>query len=198
MILRLLQSSSFLKKLYFNKLGKAWVKKKLGAFEEHLPPRSEIIDIGCGNGLVTHELREKGHDVTPVDIAKLSYSKKVSPVVYNGKHIPFKSKSFNFALLLTVLHHTENPEKLLKEAARVAGNVIIIEDVYNNTFQKHLTFAMDTFVNLFYSKCTYQNKNDTEWKQLFEKLNLKLILSKEQRILLFFRQAVYILKSEFE
>ena len=115
---------------------------------------------------------------------------------YSSKEAKKASRSLDFdaALLLTVLHHSDNPELVLKETARIAKKIVIIEDIYSNKIQQYLTYFMDTLVNLGHSKMTYQNKSDAEWKQVFEALQLKLVAESSRPVLLFFRQATYILE----
>ena len=84
----------------------------------------------------------------------------------------------------------------MKEAVRVSRQVILIEDIYENIFQQYLTYITDTVVNMGFSHMTYQNKNDKEWKVLFRQMNLCLNSVIYYRVLLFFRQATYVLTKE--
>ena len=194
MILRFIGRSEFLKKVYFSNPGKKWVARKLKPFTPYLDQQKKIIDIGSGNGLITYMLRETGYDVTPLDIAEQSYSGKVKTLVYDGNTIPFDDNTFDQALILTVLHHTEHPEQIIQEAKRVAKELLIIEDIYKNPVQKWLTLKMDQFVNLGYSPCPKTNKDDNGWKVTFKELGLKLKHAYYMRVLLFFRQAYYVIE----
>ncbi|MCH2440074.1 MAG: class I SAM-dependent methyltransferase [Candidatus Poseidoniia archaeon] len=44
--------------------------------------------------------------------------KGLDPVIFDGKQIPFEDDAFDLAIVLTVLHHTSNPEEVLREAMR--------------------------------------------------------------------------------
>ncbi|MCO6499420.1 MAG: class I SAM-dependent methyltransferase [Vicingus serpentipes] len=180
-----------LKKLYFRKWGKKWVKNKVTPFLEWIDKDSSILDVGSGNGLVSWKLKQLGYKVTPIDITSQAFDSSVKPIIYNGRSIPFKDKEFDVALLLSVLHHTNSPEEVLRETERVAKRVIINEDIYDNTFQKYLTLFLDSFVNLGYSPCPRTNKNDKEWKRTFKNLEWKLLNSKYVRVLFFFKQGIY-------
>ena len=160
-----------------------------------LQENNSILDAGCGNCLITQSLRQKGFDCTPLDVGNLSIFDEVQPVVYDGLSMPFEDKSFDVALLLTVLHHTPDPIPVLEECARVANKIIITEDIYSNKIQQYLTYAMDTIVNFGHSEMTYQNKSDAEWKAAFEHSGLKLLSESSRSVLLFFRQATYVLSS---
>lgn len=98
-----------------------------------------IMDYGCGDGKVGEKLSKDGLQVTLSD-------------VYRHKHIPGTGLKFLLAskddrveaadngfdtiLLATVLHHSENPLRVLKEVHRITrpgGKVLVIEDVYGVT-----------------------------------------------------------------
>ena len=194
MILFILNNTP-LKKSYFKKWGKKWVKNKVNPFLEFLEEGDSILDVGSGNGLVSWELKQLGYNVTPIDINSQEFDATVKPIVYDGDSIPFEDKKFDVALLLSVLHHTENPEDILKEVGRVANRIIINEDIYDSKAQKYLTLLTDSIVNLGYSPCPRTNKNDTLWKDTFYKLNYQLLGSKYLKLLLFFKQGIYHVKT---
>ncbi len=196
MILKVLHTVPWLRKNYFHSWGPKWVNKKCVSFLSFLQPGDRILDIGSGSGLVVQHLRKKGYQVTGLDIEDLSFTPSVRPVVYDGKTMPFKEKEFDVALILTVLHHTENPEAILKEAKRVAHRIIIIEDIYSNKIQQYLTYWMDGFVNWKFSPCPRTNKTDPAWKKTFDLLELKLEQASYHPILLLFKQATYHLKNK--
>lgn len=195
MVLKIIESSAYLKKKYFNRWGRSWVNKKISAFLPFIHSSDKVLDIGSGSGLVTQSIRDKGIDCSPLDVANLSYDERVKPIVYDGENMPFEDKAFDVSLILTVLHHTPNPEAVLAEAVRVSKKIIIVEDIYDNKVQQYLTYFMDTLVNLGYSKCTYTNKNDAEWKACFEAQNLQLLEVQYRRVLFFFKQGTYYLSS---
>ncbi|MCK5591854.1 MAG: methyltransferase domain-containing protein, partial [Candidatus Pacebacteria bacterium] len=154
-----------------------------------------IIDIGAGTCNVCALLKEKGFQIIPLDVQNLSFVKEIKPVIYDGRKIPFEDKSFNTSLILTVLHHTSVPEDIIKEAKRVSQRIIIIEDIYLNTFHKYLTYFVDNLLNFEFSGHPHTNKGDQEWKLLFKELGLKLKEARYRRSFLVFKQAVYYLES---
>jgi len=191
MILSLIKNIPFIKKSYLN-LGHKWVHRKLETVLIHI--QGKTVDIGSGNGMVAFYLQKKGHQMTALDVADLSIHPEIKTIVYDGNQMPFENREFDTGLILTVLHHTDDPVIVLKEAQRVCKRLIIIEDIYSNTLQQYMTYAMDTLVNLGHSNMTYQNKNDQEWKTTFKQLGLKVVFEKQKKVLLFFRQVTYILE----
>ncbi len=193
MSLAILQDKSFLKEQIF----KIWLwdaKFKIQRISEYLSKKDKILDVGTGPGSVCLLLNREGYNVTPVDVVDQTLSSEIEPLIYNGKKLPFDDNSFNTALILTVLHHTSNPEEILSEAKRVSNKIIVIEDIYSNPIQKYFTFIVDSIVNMEFAGHPHSNKSDTEWKITFNKLGLKLKATRYDRFLLFFRQATYYLK----
>jgi SAM-dependent methyltransferase len=47
---------------------------------------------------------------------------------FDGKSVPFDNGSFDVVMLVDVLHHTDDPIGLLREAVRVARQAIVIKD----------------------------------------------------------------------
>lgn len=190
MILSTIKNIPFIKKAYLN-IGNKWVHRKLETVLPHI--HGNTIDIGSGNGMVAFYLQNKGYQMTALDVADLSIHPKIKTIVYDGEKMPFENQQFDTGLILTVLHHTNDPFVVLQEAQRVCKKLIIIEDIYTNVVQQYMTYFMDTLVNLGHSNMTYQNKNDPEWKTTFKQLGLKVVFEKQKRVLLFFRQVTYVL-----
>ena len=106
------------------------------------------MDIGSGTCNVCEILSKKGYEITPLDVHDLSFVNNIKPVIYDGNKIPYANNKFDQTLILTVLHHTPNPEKILQEAKRVSKRIIIIENVYSNWLHKYLTYFFDSLLNL--------------------------------------------------
>ena len=193
MSLAILQNNSFLKELLF----KVWLwdaKFKIERISEYLSPGDKVLDIGTGPGSVCLLMNRRGYNLTPIDVQNRTLSQEIEPEIYDGKKLPYNNSSFDTALILTVLHHTPNPEEILLEAKRVADKIIIIEDIYTNPIQRYLTYFVDSIVNMEFSGHPHSNKSDNEWKEVFLELGLKLKAAKYSRFLLFFRQATYYLE----
>ncbi|MEO1435731.1 MAG: class I SAM-dependent methyltransferase [Bacteroidota bacterium] len=196
MILWFIHKVAPIRKRYISQWGPKWIKYKVDSFANLLRPGDQVLDIGAGGALISKELMNRGYAVTPLDLENLSYLPEITPVIYDGATMPFDDKSHDVALLLTVLHHTKQPEAILLETKRVAKRIILIEDIYKNVFQKYLTFLVDGIVNWGYSPCPHTNKDDKGWKTTFEQYNLELVSVSYIRVLFFFRQAVYELTSK--
>ena len=164
-------------------------------FEDYLKEGDRVLDFGCGLGGVSEKLISDGYDVVSLDVENMSLT-DMEPVIYDGKKIPFKDDSFDVALVLTVLHHTPDPEKLLKEVGRVANRIVIIEDIYGGLVGKYATFFFDSLFNLEFFGHPHSNKSDEEWKKCFKRLGFSLVREDKKRSMVFFEHGIYILERE--
>lgn len=174
----------------------AWqwdARQKFKRIKPVLTSGASVLDIGSGYGTVSDVLRKNGFAVTAVDVEDQSVRLDLKPLLYNGETLPFSSGSFSFSLLLTVLHHTPEPEKVLSEAARAGEKVLVIEDVYHNKLQQYLTYFTDSLLNFEFKGHPHSNQSRDGWRQICERLGLELELIRSDRFLLFFRQETYLI-----
>ncbi|WP_295773568.1 class I SAM-dependent methyltransferase [uncultured Mucilaginibacter sp.] len=92
-----------------------------------------VIDIGCGPGNVYATLQGKPKQLIGVDVApkslelagKLGYTS----VLADANNLPFKSAIADVVVLNAALHHCENMDSVLKEAARLVkpGGVLVTD-----------------------------------------------------------------------
>ena len=137
--------------------------------------KGNVLDFGAGRCYIAEELEKNNLDVTCLDVKNMSQTiKKV--VVYSGKKIPFKTNEFDTALAAYVLHHCEEPIKVLKEVIRVTkGNIVIFEDTKPSAFVN----MMDFFSNRLRGVQTpFKFRTEKEWIGIFKKLNLKIMAIK--------------------
>lgn len=156
-----------------------------------------ILEIGCGNGALSKLLRANSLKVEMLDIENRSIFSDIQPKLYKGETLPYTDNSFGTSQMITMLHHTPEPRKLIKEAMRVSDDLIIMEDVFSNTFQKYITWFTDSIVNWEFSSHPHTNKTDKEWRALFIELGLEVKEVKyHPGFLLFFSQVTYHLQKK--
>lgn len=136
---------------------------------------NRVLDIGLGNGYVAKKIKEQFKvRIEGVDVVDYNET-DIKNTIYDGLHLPFKDKSFDCCLILQTLHHCTNQVQVLKEAKRVARRIIIMEDVYNNRFEKLMTFMHDYISNKRKGvDCPYYFHNKKEWKEIFDMLHLRI------------------------
>ena len=178
-------------------LMKLWEKdtaRKLSWVHQYLKKEDKILDIGSGPCFMASFLMERGFDVTAVDVQDLSAFKKIKPIIYDGKKLPFEKNVYDVSLLLTVLHHIRDFKTTIKEAKRVSKRIIIIEDVYHSTFNKYLIYFFDSLVNWEFLNHPHNNLDDRQWKRLFKEENLTIENTQYHKIAYFCTQATYSLR----
>ncbi len=174
-------------------IKRAKTKNKL--FNNYIPQNSNIVDIGTGSGQYSLMLKNAGHTITSVDIKDRTNTNLITPILYDGKKLPFQNSSFDVSLLITVLHHCPEPEIVFKEALRVSKKrILILEDVYNNVVMKYLTWGMDRLVNLEFFGHPHTNKSEKDWETLFEKHDLQILQKQKLKVLFIFSQVFYVLE----
>ena len=139
-----------------------------------------VLDLGCGDGKVGELVAvNRKSDVVLMDV--VDYNKTSLPLVlYGGTRIDCPDRSFDHVLLLTVLHHSDDPVAVMEEALRVAGkSVIIIESVYFNGPHKQLNKFFDWFYNRVLNNpeinVPFNFLTPTAWIKLFERMGGKVM-----------------------
>jgi SAM-dependent methyltransferase len=96
---------------------------------EVIPDRFDVLDVGCGDGLVARMICEKRIDIHFRGLDVLVREHTYIPVeCFNGEVIPYDDASFDGVMFVDVLHHTYDPMVLLREATRVARKSVVIKD----------------------------------------------------------------------
>jgi SAM-dependent methyltransferase len=104
-------------------------------FAELLPPSVQVLDVGCGDGLISAVLQSKRPDISVQGIDVLPRAQTHIPVeMFDGLHFPMANSSFDAVLFSDVLHHTADPGILLREAFRVTRRHVLIKDHYREGF----------------------------------------------------------------
>jgi SAM-dependent methyltransferase len=100
---------------------KDWVQEK------------NVIDIGAGDGLITHVLGVRGidNDVTAVNLAN---GKGVDVILGDAYCLPFKDNEFESAILIDVLEHFSQPFIALAEIRRVITKYLYLNILVRENF----------------------------------------------------------------
>lgn len=94
-----------------------------------------VLNVGAGDCRLDRIIADSV-EVQSIDVSDFNATDR-SLTVYDGEHIPYEEKSFDVVLLLFVLHHAANPEKVLNEAKRVCrGRIIVFEDINETRWDK--------------------------------------------------------------
>ncbi|MFH1846517.1 MAG: class I SAM-dependent methyltransferase [Candidatus Omnitrophota bacterium] len=129
----------------------------------------KVLDVGCGNGVVSKILEEKfGLNLCGTDI--IDYRKVNIPFRKMDRidKLPFDDLSFDYVIFNDVLHHSKDVVSLIVEGKRIAKCLLIFEDK-----PSFLLYITDIIFNFFYSykmPLPVNFKTREEWYVLFEEL----------------------------
>ena len=109
----------------------AWADERreddvLPQFYELLPRSGgRVLDVGCGEGRLTRELRRRGHDAVGIDVAprlvELARARDAGGDYRAGvaERLPFEDATFELVVAFNVLMNVDEPARAIEEAARV-------------------------------------------------------------------------------
>ena len=140
-------------------------------FLHYCPSGTEVLDVGCGTGLLGTFLGQRGATVTGIDIsapmleqfARQSQGKNTRLVRGSAVHLPFQDNSFDLVTAHRFLQHFPNWTSILKEMARCCRQEGII--MFNLFNRNHREWAKENKRNDFQSPfsseehCYRKNEN---------------------------------------
>jgi SAM-dependent methyltransferase len=145
---------------------------------ELIPQGATVLDVGCGDGKIAALIRELRPDVEIQGIDVLVRENTAVPITeFDGSRIPFPDKTFDVVMFVDVLHHTDDPVVLLREAARAAKRFILIKD---HTSEGFLAGATLRFMDCIGNKphgivLPYNYWRESQWKQSFRDLQFEVL-----------------------
>jgi ubiquinone/menaquinone biosynthesis C-methylase UbiE len=137
---------------------------------ELLPPNASVLDVGCGPGTLTARVAAQRPDCTFRGIDVMVRPDSVIPVdLFDGQHIPLADASVDVVMFVDVLHHTDDPNVLLREARRVARRCVVIKDHRRDGFLAGPTLrVMDWVGNAHHGvRLPYNYLSEREWREAF-------------------------------
>jgi SAM-dependent methyltransferase len=183
-----------------------WIYSLIENFVE-----GSVVDIGCGPGEISKLICDrKGCRVQLTDVVDIPLRNKFAPgmpfcLCKESVKLEFADNEFDCGLLITVLHHSDDPFFLLDEAKRVVkNNIVILESVYGldekqapkgevekypkmykgfHSLNEEQQRKYGTFLDWFLNKmilgneinCPYNFTTPENWEKIFAKEGFKII-----------------------
>jgi ubiquinone/menaquinone biosynthesis C-methylase UbiE len=134
---------------------------------------NSILDIGCGNGLITNELAKK-YQVVGVDRSKAALEfVKGDKIEASCDSVPVEDQSFDMVLSSELLEHLDAPtfEKTIKELERISKKYILVGVPNQESLIKGLTVCPECKTQ-FHNCYHQQSFNSVKIENLFNNYNL--------------------------
>ena len=160
----------------FAKLYQRAARKMCRQCQGFIKNGAKILDLGCGSAIAGKEFQDFfkaelwGVDIIDKRVVDIPFQ------IINGKNLPFSDNFFDVVLISYVLHHSQDPISLLKEAKRVSKKIIIFEDLPEGLFSRMTCQIHQISFDKFFknpNKTSFKTKK--EWERIFEELGLKVI-----------------------
>src|SRR5574337_53331 len=139
----------------------------INALNENLPSGAEVLDVGCGNGVISRALGEKGFYVKGIDVSDKAIEKarslnKLSNVkfdVVSAEQLIADGSRYHAIICSEVLEHLNDPAKLLNVLFKsLHEEGILIVTVPNGKGPRELLVTRPVI--------TLQKKNNWIWRLL--------------------------------
>lgn len=165
-------------KIHGNLVHNRRVRQLCEHMSDLIPVNAKVLDVGCGDGLLAGLIGEKRPDIDMRGIDIMVREKTHIPVEkFDGQVIPYDDNSFDVITFVDVLHHTDDPKVLLREATRVSKGFIVIKDHTNDGFLSNLTLrVMDWVGNKPHGVVLpYNYWKESQWKKAFGILGIEIM-----------------------
>ena len=142
-----------------------------------IPEGAHLLDVGCGDGLLSQALGEARSDLRLEGVDVKAREGMPIPIrAFDGSSLPYEDLSFDAVLFVDVLHHTTDPDVLLREACRVTRQAVLIKDHTRNGLLAGATLRlMDWVGNAHHGLALpYNYRTRSEWVDAVERAGLRI------------------------
>jgi SAM-dependent methyltransferase len=140
-------ASEILGRLHGGSIYPRRVERLSAALAPSFALRARVLDVGSGDGHIASRIAHRRPDIDIQGIDVLARPKSAIPVkLFDGTTIPFADGSFDSVMFVDVLHHTDDPAVLLREARRVARGTVVIKDHLREGFAADATLRLMDWV----------------------------------------------------
>ena len=132
---------------------------------KHAGDKATVLDVGCGNGVISRSVGAEGFEVFGIDISEKAIEKaeqlnkysNVSFEVKSAEQLVAEGKKYKAVICSEVLEHLNEPSKLLKVLYQsIADDGILIVTVPNGNGPREVMVTKPVIA--------LQKKNNVTWK----------------------------------
>lgn len=143
----------------FNPFEQQALDKRFASIIKNMEGKTTCLDLGCGTGNLISRETEIFDFVIGLDISREMLKickgkfpdRKLSLVLGDSEHVPFRSEFFDFVSMFSVLHHLPSPVSSLKEIYRILKNSgrAYIDHEPNSTKSRSLILPLELLIFQF-------------------------------------------------
>ncbi|SEO23857.1 Methyltransferase domain-containing protein [Pseudorhodobacter antarcticus] len=172
---------NILNKVHSSAVMKRRVRVLAQALAEMFDSAGTVLDVGCGDGTVALSIEKlkPALEFSGVDVF-LRPTVAIPAIVYDGKRIPYEDEAFDYAMIVDVLHHTDDPAAVLAECMRVTRKGVVIKDHLAEGFAaRPILRFMDWVGNRGHNvRLPYNYLDKEEWRRVFKQIGSQEINAK--------------------
>lgn len=134
-----------------------------------------VLDVGCGDGAIAALIQRLRPNLTIIGTDVMARPRTHIPVtVFDGERLPFLDSAFDVVMFVDVLHHTNDPTILLREAKRVSRGAVVLKDHTRDRPLADTTLRlMDWVGNAHHGvRLPYNYWSSAQWRRAFDTIGL--------------------------
>lgn len=152
------------------------------------PEKTNVLEVGCGGGILSEEIARMGFITTGVDPSEPSLNSAINHAIKGnlkinykkgtGENLPFQNNFFDVVLCCDVLEHVYDLPKVISEISRVLKNGgIFIYDTFNRTY-----FSKISTIKILqeWKRWAIMPPNLHVWEMFIKPDEIKSLLQKNQ------------------
>jgi len=121
-------------------------REKTNKIIEYVGEDKKVLDVGCGDGLITEKIGTNNHIVgidnsdKGIKLARKKCNNVNNLIKTDALDLPFEDKKFDVVVLADVIEHIKEEKRLIKEIARVLkkrGKIIITTPLKREVIEEH-------------------------------------------------------------
>lgn len=154
------------------------VRVIVGHLAAMIPEGARVLDVGSGDGSVAALLMAQRADlrIEGVDVL-LRPGAAIPTRAFDGMTLPCGDDEYDVVMMVDVLHHALEQERLLAECARVARDAVVLKDHFRRGLAANSTLRfMDWVGNRAHGVALpYRYLSPEEWARLYARVGLEVV-----------------------